>query len=44
MRATHVVSIYSGWPLALQQQFQMADGYNFSDVKVADVDNDGVPS
>lgn len=39
----NAISIYSGWPLALQNQFQIASGYNFSDVKVADVDNDGIP-
>ena len=38
----NLVSVYSGWPLALERQIQFAYGTDFNDVKVADVDNDGV--
>lgn len=37
-----LVHVYTGWPLELERTFRLASGSQLSDVKVADVNNDGV--
>lgn len=38
----NLISIFGGWPLTLEQDLQLDQFADFSDVRVADVDNDGV--
>jgi hypothetical protein len=39
----NLVSIYGGWPLALERQFVLDSYAEITDAQVADVDNNGVP-